>query len=183
MTIDQCSQCDGKCCKYFCLEIDEPDTYEEFEDVRWYLCHGDVSVHIDEDGDWYLSVMNACRFLDDANRCTIYEDRPLICRTYSQDGCDFTQGDYQYQQLFHTPEELDAYAEKTLGKLAYRSAKKKARRKLEKKAEKEARKREKKRAKDRKKAQAEGIAKKGDKSGTKKAKGGKGKSKHKRKKK
>jgi Fe-S-cluster containining protein len=151
MTQDQCSQCDGKCCKYFCLEIDEPDTYEEFEDVRWYLCHKDVSVHIDEDGDWYLSVLNACRFLDENNRCVIYDDRPLICRNYSEDGCDFTEGDYEYQQLFHTPEELDAYAQKTLGKLAYRSAKKKARRKLAKKAEKEARKREKQRKKEEKK--------------------------------
>ncbi|MFP4052523.1 MAG: YkgJ family cysteine cluster protein, partial [Phycisphaerae bacterium] len=61
---DQCAKCNGKCCRYFCLQIDEPDTYEEFEDVRWYLCHEDVSVHIDDEGDWYLSVMNACCFLD-----------------------------------------------------------------------------------------------------------------------
>ena len=43
-----CQECGAKCCRYFCFEIDEPDTYEEFENVRWYLCHEHVAVHVAE---------------------------------------------------------------------------------------------------------------------------------------
>lgn len=113
-----CKRCDGLCCKYFCFEIDEPDDYDEFEDVRWYLCHEGVSVHIDEDGDWYIQIMNPCLKLDEENRCTIYDDRPLICRTYGEE-CEATGNDYCYQEEFTTPEQLDDYARKTLGPEEY----------------------------------------------------------------
>lgn len=125
-----CQECGAKCCKYFSFEIDEPDTYEEFEDVRWYLCHEDVSVHIDE-GDWYISIQNRCEMLTKNDRCRMYEDRPLICRKYSPDGCDHTSGDYGYDALFETPEALAKYARKKLGKSAYERAEAKARAKAE----------------------------------------------------
>jgi Fe-S-cluster containining protein len=125
-----CQVCGAKCCTYFCFQIDEPDTYSEFEDVRWYLCHENISVHIDE-GDWYISIQNRCKMLMDDLRCRIYEDRPLICRKYSHDQCDHTEGDYGYDALFETPEELEKYARKQLGKAAYERAKAKARAKAE----------------------------------------------------
>ena len=46
-----CTRCGARCCNYFCFEIDEPDEFDEFENIRWFLCHEGVSVHID-DGDW-----------------------------------------------------------------------------------------------------------------------------------
>ena len=130
MSSDLCLKCGSKCCKYFCFQIDEPESYDEFEDVRWYLCHEGVSVHIDE-GTWFISIMNVCRMLEDNGECRIYEDRPLICRKYDQANCDHTQGDYGYDELFETPESLDAYARKTLGKSAYERVKAKERAKLE----------------------------------------------------
>ena len=128
-----CRKCGAECCTYFCFPIDTPDTYEEFEDVRWYLCHEGVSVHIDE-GDWYMSVLNRCKMLKKSNRCKIYEDRPLICRGYDRDNCDHTAGDYGYDALFETPEEIEEYARKELGPAAYERAKAKARAKLDKAA-------------------------------------------------
>ncbi len=123
-----CKECGAKCCRYFCFPIDEPDDYEEFEDVRWYLCHKDVSVHIDEDGDWYMQVMNPCMFLDERrHRCTAYERRPLICRKYETDGCDLADGDYSYQEEFTSPEQLQEYARRTLGECEFEQQKKKAR--------------------------------------------------------
>lgn len=109
-----CTTCGALCCKYFCFQIDEPDDYSEFEDIRWYICHEGVTVHIDEDGDWFIQIMNPCLKLDSNDRCKIYDDRPLLCRHYG-DTCEASGTDYGYQEEFLTPEQLDAYARKTLG--------------------------------------------------------------------
>ena len=115
MADDRCVKCGAKCCTYFCFEIDEPDDVDQFEDVRWYLCHENVSVHIDE-GSWYISLMNPCTFLDPKTKlCGGYENRPLICRKYDHENCDFTQGDYGYDEEFTTPDQLEEYARKTIG--------------------------------------------------------------------
>lgn len=116
---NSCETCKGLCCRYFCFQIDEPDDYEEFEDVRWYLYHEGVSVHIDEDGDWFIQIMNPCNALDENYRCRVYEDRPLICRGYSTDNCEVLDDDYGYQEEFTSPEQLVAYARKTLGDETY----------------------------------------------------------------
>jgi len=127
-----CQECGAKCCRYFCFEIDEPDCYEEFDDIRWYLCHEGVSVHIDG-GDWFIEIRNRCKMLSAENLCTIYDDRPLICRGYEPDTCDHTGGDYGYDAHFETPEQLDAYARKTLGPRKYESQKKRQRAKRDRK--------------------------------------------------
>ena len=128
-----CQECGAKCCKYFCFQIDEPDDYAEFEDVRWYLAHENVSVHIDEDGDWYISLVNRCRNLDDQEHCTDYDNRPLICRRYDPEECDRTDGNYAYREEFHTADEFEAYMRKTLGKKELEKARDRARAKIEKK--------------------------------------------------
>ena len=114
MSAETCQVCGSRCCQYFCFEIDEPDDYDEFEDVRWYICHQGVSVHID-DGSWFISILNPCNMLDSEGRCSIYDDRPLICRKYDLDNCDQTSGDYGYEEDFKTGDELMAYARKLLG--------------------------------------------------------------------
>ena len=126
-----CRECGAKCCKYFCFEIDEPDDYEEFEDIRWYLCHKGVTVHIDE-GDWFISIANRCQMLAPDNGCKMYEDRPIICRKYDPDNCDHTGGDYGYDQEFTKPEQIEAYARKILGEAKFQRERAKMRAKFEK---------------------------------------------------
>lgn len=112
----QCIECGARCCRYFCFQLDTPDSYEEFENIRWYLCHRGVSVHVDE-GDWYISIENQCNWLDEkTQRCTNYDQRPLICRKYAVGNCDHTQGSYEYEQLFTQPEQVEAYGRRKLGK-------------------------------------------------------------------
>ncbi|MBT3198868.1 MAG: YkgJ family cysteine cluster protein [Phycisphaerales bacterium] len=113
-----CQKCGAKCCNYFSFEIDEPEAYDAFEDIRWYLCHEGVSVHIDE-GDWFISIANRCMMLGDDSKCVGYEKRPLICRKYVTDNCDHTGGDYGYDELFTTADQLEEYARKTLGDEIY----------------------------------------------------------------
>ena len=94
-----CNTCNGRCCRYFCFEIDKPDCYEEFEDIRWYLLHEGIHVHIDEEGDWCIEIPNACTCLvqvDGSWVCSKYDDRPLICRRYSPESCDVVEAGYEY---------------------------------------------------------------------------------------
>lgn len=107
-----CAYCTGKCCRYFALQIDEPETREDFDHIRWYMLHGPVSVFV-EDGTWYLMVMSDCQHLLPDNRCGGYETRPQICRTYTTDNCEFDD-DACYDKLFETAEQLWEYAEAVL---------------------------------------------------------------------
>lgn len=109
-----CDRCSALCCRYFALEIDEPDTPEAIDDVRWYLAHESVHVFI-EDEDWYLAIQTKCQYLAPDNRCGIYEDRPRVCREYTTDNCDFHTGSYEFDQYFTSPEQLEAFAQATMG--------------------------------------------------------------------
>lgn len=102
-----CVQCGARCCRYFALEIDIPDDEEEYEKIRWYLAHEDTWVFIDDE-KWYLLINNKCRYLNDENLCTIYEKRPTVCRTHTQDDCE-RGGDVFYDTLFTCMKEFEDY--------------------------------------------------------------------------
>ncbi len=109
-----CDHCTAKCCRYFALPIDTPTNREDFENMRWYMLHGDISVFVD-DGNWFLLVHNDCDHLDDDHRCGIYDDRPTICRRYSTANCEFDD-DACYDRLFERPEQIDEFADAVLGR-------------------------------------------------------------------
>lgn len=127
-----CKECGARCCRYFCFEIDKPTSYDEFENLRWYLMHEGVTVHIDLDDDWYMAIANRCKNLDENNLCKQYDNRPLICRKYDTEGCDFTQGDYEYKVMFTTPEQVENYASMKMGKARFEKIKIAARARVEK---------------------------------------------------
>lgn len=105
----QCEKCAGLCCRYFALPIDTPETRADYDDIRWYLCHENVSVFV-EGGDWFVSVKNACRHLSPQDyKCDIYERRPKICRKYKHADCDFAPGEYEYELHFTCDKEMDEY--------------------------------------------------------------------------
>jgi len=114
--VSLCEQCDGKCCRYFALQIDEPTTRRDFDDVSWYLAHEGVIVFV-EDGDWYLEVRNRCRHLTPDHRCRIYEDRPALCREHATGNCEQRDDCELNRELeFHSDDEIVPYAEKVLAK-------------------------------------------------------------------
>jgi uncharacterized protein len=104
-----CHRCPAACCRYIALPFDEPKSAEAFEEIRWFLMHEGVTVFV-TDGQWYVSMQTHCRHLDAQSRCTIYARRPLICRQYSSDGCDYRGGDYGYKLFFTHPEQIAEYA-------------------------------------------------------------------------
>jgi Fe-S-cluster containining protein len=110
-----CDQCAALCCRYFVLEIDKPHTRRQFDDVRWYLVHENTFVFI-EKRRWYLGVYARCKHLEQDNRCGIYEKRPRICRDYSTENCDYHGGEYDWEVLFSSAEQLERYAKEWLAK-------------------------------------------------------------------
>ena len=127
-----CEHCTAVCCRYVALPIDTPETPADFEDLRWYLIHEQISVFV-EDGDWYISFQTPCRHLQADHRCGIYATRPRICRGYTTDNCDYHSGDYGWEHHFSSPEHLDEYL-RTLQPVRRRALSKSKRRRADLKA-------------------------------------------------
>ena len=104
-----CDKCTGLCCRYFALPIETPEDKEDYDDIRWYLCHENICVFV-EDGDWYLNINNKCKYLSDKDHaCMIYDKRPKICRGYDIKECDFTSRDYDYELHFKNDHQMEEY--------------------------------------------------------------------------
>ena len=108
-----CDYCTAKCCQYIALPIDTPTEWKDFDYLRWYLAHGEISIFVD-DGNWYIMMHKTCNHLQPDNRCGIYEDRPQICRTYTTDDCEYDD-EYTYEKIFETDDQMWEYAEAVLG--------------------------------------------------------------------
>jgi len=104
-----CDKCTGLCCRYFALPIETPKERSDYDDIRWYLCHKNVTVFV-EDGDWYINLNNRCRYLSGKDhKCKIYSKRPKICRQYRHKDCDLTEGDYDYHLHFTNDRQIEKY--------------------------------------------------------------------------
>jgi uncharacterized protein len=112
-TDNLCDRCAALCCRYIALPIDNPTDVRDYDNIRWYLLHENVVVFI-EDEQWYIGFFTRCKQLQPDNRCGIYETRPRICRTYTTNNCDYHGGEYNYDELFTSADQLLHYAEKKL---------------------------------------------------------------------
>jgi uncharacterized protein len=108
-----CDHCTARCCRYFALPIETPETREDFEFIRWYLLHDRATVFTDE-GSWYLLVHTTCKHLQPDNRCGIYSTRPDVCRDYSTHDCEYDD-DWVYDRYLETSEQVGEYIEAVLG--------------------------------------------------------------------
>ncbi|MEM7452923.1 MAG: YkgJ family cysteine cluster protein [Planctomycetota bacterium] len=104
-----CDYCSAKCCRYFALPIEAPQSAADLEYIRWYLLHEYASVFVEED-TWYILVHTRCRELQDDNRCGAYETRPQICRDYTTDECEYDD-DHTYDSYFELPEQIHEYTQ------------------------------------------------------------------------
>ncbi len=102
----KCARClPAKCCRYFSLEIDRPTSKRDYDDLLWFLAHGNVSIYL-TDSSWFLMVHNDCVFLNQkTNLCKIYETRPQMCMEHSVDECEF-DSDYGFDEHFKSYDDL-----------------------------------------------------------------------------
>jgi Fe-S-cluster containining protein len=82
-----CLTC-GLCCTYIAVGIDGPKNAKAATEILWHLYHEGVSIYQDGDDEWMVQFESRCRHLLDDNKCAIYEQRPHICREYSQVSCE-----------------------------------------------------------------------------------------------
>ena len=113
-----CEYCTAKCCRYFALPIETPETLEDYEFIRWFLLHDRATV-FREDEDWYLLVHNECKHLQADNRCGIYETRPQVCRDYTTKDCEYDD-DWTYDFYLETAEQVAEYTEAVLPKKSHK---------------------------------------------------------------
>jgi Fe-S-cluster containining protein len=119
MQVAACDGCPALCCRDLNVWIAAPKTNEEIDDLLWQIQFDTVRIYI-RNRRWYLLVKGNCMYLDEDNRCTIYESRPDKCRKHLPPECE-RYGEF-WDIMFNTPQELKAYIEKRK-----RSAKKRAR--------------------------------------------------------
>jgi len=112
-----CKDCDGKCCNYITIQIDEPEDDIDFEELKWFLCHENILVYIDNDDDWCVEVRTNCKNLDENNACKIYATRPIVCLEHETHECEHNEKyDDYYKRLFKTMEDIEAYKQEYLSK-------------------------------------------------------------------
>ena len=86
---NKCDLCtNSKCCTYVTQQIDPPRSKYDFEILLWQVSHDGVGAYKDDDG-WFVMFEARCRHLLGDGRCNIYEDRPTICRSHSNDYCEY----------------------------------------------------------------------------------------------
>jgi Fe-S-cluster containining protein len=121
-TENKCGFCtNSKCCTYITEELATPRSMHDFDHMLWQLSHRDVHAYKDEDG-WFLLINNPCLQLLPDGRCGIYDDRPLICRQYTNEYCEFDEDSSEgFELFFDSYDSLLSYVKKrfkTWGKFA-----------------------------------------------------------------
>lgn len=102
-----CLEC-GYCCTYLAVGINTPSTPRFATDVLWYLYHERVSVHRDVDGEWSVVFETRCRNLQADFKCSVYAQRPHICRRFDETGCEVNAPD-QRDRVFQSATEFLEY--------------------------------------------------------------------------
>jgi hypothetical protein len=124
MTLDECDGCPGMCCNGLEEQVIRPRTKKDIADYRWQL-HFENTHYFIRNRRWYQLTLGACQYLDDNHFCTIYEDRPEVCRDHLPPACE-RHGEI-FDVIFRTPEDFDAWlAKEERRKKRKANAKKKA---------------------------------------------------------
>ena len=105
----KCTRC-GTCCTTVGVEIETPETEEDFEDIKWYLYHKGLTVYIDRDGDWNVEIHTKCKHLKKNNTCSMYDNRPSVCKDYDDRVCDICDDDEVIE--FKTAKDVDEHVKK-----------------------------------------------------------------------
>jgi Fe-S-cluster containining protein len=103
-----CIQC-ARCCTYVAVGINPPTRPRFATDILWYLYHDQVSVHVDEAGEWSVVFETRCRHLASDLLCGIYPERPHICRAFDNTCCEVNAP--QGGRSFGEPQEFVAWLE------------------------------------------------------------------------
>jgi len=83
-----CDKCKGQCCKTLAVQLETPTTYDDYEDIYWYLYHKPAIIYVDVEDRWWIEFPTKCSKLDKNGKCTEYETRPPVCRKAKVQDCE-----------------------------------------------------------------------------------------------
>jgi len=101
--------CQGRCCRYITVQIKAPRLKADYDEIGWFLAHENISVYF-YGRRWHVEMRTPCKHLDGSNLCTIYESRPLVCREYDTEACEYPNRP-RHDLQFDTKEEFDIWWE------------------------------------------------------------------------
>jgi len=97
---NKCSFCTASiCCTYTTEQLETPRSIVDFDHILWQISHENIQVYKDEDG-WFLLINNKCSHLKPGGGCGIYAQRPMVCREYSNDHCEYDESATEGFELF-----------------------------------------------------------------------------------
>jgi Fe-S-cluster containining protein len=103
-----CKDC-SMCCDYVTVEIDEPETKDDFDEIIWFINHKNVIVYLDNEDSWNVEFETPCIHMNEKGLCGVYNERPDICRDYSQDECLKCGEGEIFKILFKTKQDVVDY--------------------------------------------------------------------------
>lgn len=110
--LQKCLKCGSACCRYLTVSIPTPRSKLDFNNLLWQLYHRDITAFKDDDG-WYLLINTPCKHLKSDGRCGTYQTRPVTCRDYSVNNCEYGSTIEEIATLyFGTAESLEMYCRK-----------------------------------------------------------------------
>lgn len=86
-----CERCKGACCEAFSLPVSDLSGVPNDDALTWVLLHGDTgsaSPERPDHWDGYVEFECSCKALDQFGSCSIYQDRPQVCRDFERGGVD-----------------------------------------------------------------------------------------------
>ena len=110
-----CKGCEAMCCRYITIELDIPETLDDFENIKWYVAHENVVVNIEEDGSWFVKFFTKCKHLTENNLCAIYKNRPRVCREHKVKSCERYNPE-NFLLTFKSIEDVEKYIENVFKK-------------------------------------------------------------------
>ncbi|MBL3526701.1 MAG: YkgJ family cysteine cluster protein [gamma proteobacterium endosymbiont of Lamellibrachia anaximandri] len=111
---DKCGRCaNTKCCTYITEALGvAPRAKSDFEHLLWQVSHQGVEIYKDEDG-WFLIFQGRCEHIQPGGGCSIYDERPQICRDYDNDWCELdASAEEGFELYFRNYAELLSYCKK-----------------------------------------------------------------------
>jgi len=106
----KCARCKQSiCCNSINQKIPTPKSIYDFDHLLWQVSHESINVFKDADG-WFLHIHTACAHLGAGGVCQIYEQRPMVCRAYDNDYCEFDESiESASEHFFSSYEQLEKY--------------------------------------------------------------------------
>ena len=86
---------DEKCTKlctqsYCCTTISQEIENINYDQMLWQVAHDNIELFtVGKPPQWFLLIQTRCSKLNEQNLCEIYENRPKVCKEYSNVGCEY----------------------------------------------------------------------------------------------